>query len=82
MGVTGGGAGATGAMRGTGCEPEDIGVGGGAGTPLLVGGGWAVVERCVPGGSVPGGTGAVILTESCEPSEDTEWEELREALEL
>ena len=34
-----------------------------------------------PGGG-GGGTGAVIVTDSCEPREEREWEEFRDAMEL
>lgn len=68
-------------------EEEDIrgGGAGGARAPLLPG-----AAAPLPGGpwvkvgvvSVGGGTGAVMLMESCEPRDETEWEELKEAEEL
>ena len=35
---------------------------------------------CTGGGG--GGTGAVIVTDSCEPSDEREWVEFSEAIEL
>ena len=35
---------------------------------------------CIGGGG--GGTGAVMVTDSCEPRDEREWEEFRDAMEL
>ena len=59
------------------------GPGGGGGTnPSPVGGVWGVVAPppCTGGGG--GGTGAVMVTDSCEPSDEREWVESSDAMEL
>lgn len=56
-----------------------MGATGGAGTPLVAGTGMGMWEEEEEPG---GGTGAVILIESCEPNEVREWAEFKEAEEL
>ena len=48
--------------------------------PLWAGGGMGMFPHWA--GGIGGGTGAVMLMESCEPREECDWEEVREAEEL